>query len=327
IQREIIRVDTVMGDQRNEQDRWDFALDRAKGIGYVRVSAFSRETRRELQKALEELQSQKLRGLILDLRGNPGGLLTSAIEIADLFLEEGVIVSTSGRNSAKRSWDARKPGTFTGFPMAVLVNRYSASASEIVSAALQDHKRAVVIGERTWGKGSVQNVIELENGKSALKLTTASYQRPNGHNIHRFPDAKETDEWGVVPDPGFEVKLEDEELMALLRYRRDRDVLLINHSVPADERNGLPKDDAAPQADESSKAKEPQPGAKSDAGDGRDQPGGAESNNDGGKPTGKPAGEDAGQQEASKKPASKPFVDRQLQKAIDYLTTELAKAN
>ncbi|MEX0713263.1 MAG: S41 family peptidase, partial [Pirellulales bacterium] len=265
--------------------------------------------------------------LILDLRGNPGGLLTSAIEIADLFLEEGVIVSTSGRNSAKRSWDARKPGTFTGFPMAVLVNRYSASASEIVSAALQDHKRAVVIGERTWGKGSVQNVIELENGKSALKLTTASYQRPNGHNIHRFPDAKETDEWGVVPDPGFEVKLEDEELIALLRYRRDRDILLINHSVPADERNGLSKDDGAPQVDESSKAKEPQPGAKSDAGDGREQPGGAESNNDGGKPTGKPAGEEADQQEPPKKPASKPFVDRQLLKAIDYLTTELAKAN
>ena len=79
----------------------------------------------------------------------------------------------------------------------MLVNRYSASASEIVSACLQDHHRAVVIGERTWGKGSVQNVIELEGGRSALKLTTASYQRPNGKNIHRFPDAKETDEWGV----------------------------------------------------------------------------------------------------------------------------------
>ena len=86
--------------------------------------------------------------------------------------------------------------------MVVLVNRYSASASEIVSACLQDHKRAVVIGERTWGKGSVQNVIELEGGKSALKLTTASYHRPSGKNIHRFPDAKETDEWGVMPDAG-----------------------------------------------------------------------------------------------------------------------------
>ena len=97
----------------------------------------------------------------------------------------------------------------------VLVNRYSASASEIVAACLQDHQRAVVIGERTWGKGSVQNVIELENGRSALKLTTASYKRPNGKNIHRFPDAKETDEWGVMPDAGFEVKMSDEEMIEL----------------------------------------------------------------------------------------------------------------
>ena len=100
--------------------------------------------------------------------------------------------------------------------MAVLVNRYSASASEIVSACLQDHQRAVIIGERTWGKGSVQNVIELEDGKSALKLTTASYQRPNGQNIHRFPDAKETDEWGVMPNEGFEVRLSDGEMAELM---------------------------------------------------------------------------------------------------------------
>src|SRR4029450_13742477 len=105
-----------------------------------------------------------------------------------------------------------KPGTFEGFPMVVLVNRFSASASEIVAACLQDHKRAVVIGERTWGKGSVRDVIELESGRSALKLTTASYARPNGHNIHRFPDAKETDEWGVKPNDGLEVKLNSDEL-------------------------------------------------------------------------------------------------------------------
>ena len=95
--------------------------------------------------------------------------------------------------------------------MVVLVNRYSASASEIVSACLQDHHRAIVIGERTWGKGSVQNVIELEGGKSALKLTTASYQRPSGKNIHRFPDASEADEWGVKPDSGYDLKLDDAE--------------------------------------------------------------------------------------------------------------------
>ena len=94
--------------------------------------------------------------------------------------------------------------------MVVLVNHSSASASEIVAACLQDHHRAIVIGERTWGKGSVQNVIELEEGHSLLKLTTASYWRPNGHNIHRFPDAKDTDEWGVMPNKGYEVKLSGE---------------------------------------------------------------------------------------------------------------------
>jgi len=122
-------------------------------------------------------------------------------------------------------WDAKKPGTFSGFPMAILVNRFSASASEIVSACLQDHKRAVVIGERTWGKGSVQNVIELEEQKSALKLTTASYHRPSGKNIHRFPNSKETDEWGVVPDAGYEVKLNREGIIDYQEYREQRDIL------------------------------------------------------------------------------------------------------
>src|SRR5213076_1487367 len=92
-------------------------------------------------------------------------------------------------------------------------------------AALQDHKRAVVIGERSYGKGSVQNIIEMENHSSALKLTTASYWRPSGKNIHRFPDSKETDEWGVKPNPGFEVLLKDEERLEFMVYRRERDIV------------------------------------------------------------------------------------------------------
>ena len=114
-----------------------------------------------------------------------------------------------------------------------MIDHDSASASEILAAALQDHKRAVVIGERSYGKGSVQNIIEMHEGSasSALKLTTASYWRPSGKNIHRFPDAKETDEWGVMPDKGYEVKLSDAEMGELVRYRRDRDILLINHSA------------------------------------------------------------------------------------------------
>jgi carboxyl-terminal processing protease len=218
-------VPTVQGDNYKPDGNWNFLIDPDKKIGYVRLTAFSRNTGTELKKALNELKAQGMKGLVLDLRFNPGGLLTTAVEVADLFLEEGKIVSTKGRNTEERTQFAKRSGTFSGFPMAVLVNRFSASASEIVSAALQDHKRAIVVGERTWGKGSVQNVIELEGGKSQLKLTTASYHRPSGKNIHRFPDSKESDEWGVMPDDNYGVRFSPEEMSGYQEYRRQRDVL------------------------------------------------------------------------------------------------------
>jgi carboxyl-terminal processing protease len=126
--------------------------------------------------------------------------------------------------------------------MVVLVNRYSASASEIVSACLQDHQRAMIVGERTWGKGSVQNIIELEGGKSALKLTTAGYHRPNGKNIHRFPGATPEDEWGVKPNTGYEVRFSLKELQDLGAYRRKIDVLRKD--------NPRPEGEEAPQFDD-----------------------------------------------------------------------------
>ncbi len=235
ITREKIHIETVLGDRRRPDGAWQYMLDPKQRIGYVRLVAFSRDTPAELERVLTQLKAEDLRGLILDLRFDPGGLLSAAIEVSDLFIAEGRIVSTKGRNSPERVWDARKEGTFEGFPIVVLVNRYSASASEIVAACLQDHQRAVVAGERTWGKGSVQNVIDLENGRSALKLTTAGYCRPNGKNIHRFPDAKPTDSWGVSPDPGFEIKLADREMVDLMRDRRMRDVLQLPGSDKASE--------------------------------------------------------------------------------------------
>lgn len=225
ITREIIKLKTVLGDTYNPDGSWNYMYDDAAKIGYVRISHFSRRTGEELREALRDLKKQGMQGLILDLRFNPGGLLTAAVEVADLFISSGKIVSTEGRNSPDRVWSAKRFGTYEGFPMAVLINNYSASASEIVSAALQDHDRAIVIGERSWGKGSVQNVIELEKGGSALKLTTASYHRPSGKNIHRFPDAKKEDEWGVLPSDGFEVKMDAEQERDYWRYRQERDVL------------------------------------------------------------------------------------------------------
>lgn len=223
IERAIIQVSSVLGDTYDEDGQWKFMLDDENRIAYIRLTQFGRKSSDELAATLTELQKQDMKGLILDLRFNPGGLLSQAVRISDMFIESGTIVSTEGKNSRPRTWSATKSGTFTGFPMVILVNRFSASASEIVSACLQDHKRAIVVGERSWGKGSVQNIIELESGASALKLTTAGYKRPSGKNIHRFPDAKDSDEWGVMPDE--EVRFSRQQLQQYDRYRRDRDIL------------------------------------------------------------------------------------------------------
>jgi carboxyl-terminal processing protease len=231
IVRAVITVPSVMGDVRLPEDpkQWDLMLDKENKIGYIRLVNFSKTAAQEMRDAVVALEKQGAHGLIIDLRNNPGGLLKAAVEISDLFLTEGRIVSTKGRNHKEEVYDAKAEGTLmepaAKYPIAVLVNKYSASASEIVAAALQDHNRAVVVGERTYGKGSVQNIILMEHDTSALKLTTASYWRPNGKNIHRFPDSKESDEWGVKPNPGLEVPMKDEERTEYMIYRSERDVV------------------------------------------------------------------------------------------------------
>jgi carboxyl-terminal processing protease len=323
LKREIIHVDTVLGDKRKPNDKWDFMFDADRRIGYIRMTAFSRDTADDLKEALDELVTGGMKGLILDLRFNPGGLLNSAVEVSDLFLPTGKIVSTKGRTTPEKAWDAKKEGTYEGFPMVVLVNQFSASASEIVAAALQDHNRAIVIGERTWGKGSVQNVIELESGKSALKLTTASYQRPNGHNIHRFPEDDENDEWGVKPNGGYEIKLSERELGRLVQYRRNRDILAAKpRSAQAAPAN---KDTQPNQSDEGRQEEQPEKpdtdAAKSPS-DAKEKPG---NDTDAGKDAPKESQEksDSTKGDEQKRPE---FVDQQLRKAVEYLTSELARA-
>ncbi len=237
LKREIIRVQTVLGDIRNSDDSWKWMYDEEKKIGYIRVTGFARHTVKELRSALDTLTEQEMRGLLLDLRFNPGGLLSSAIEVSDMFVPTGRIVSTEGKNTVAKPYDAHEKGTFKDFPMAILVNRYSASASEIVSACLQDHARAIIVGERTWGKGSVQNIVELEDGASALKLTTAGYLRPSGNNIHRFNNSDEGDDWGVTPDEGFEVKLSGPEMRRVHIQRRQKDIVRKENGKP-DDSNG-----------------------------------------------------------------------------------------
>ncbi len=225
VERKLVRMDSVLGATRNQDDSWNYFIDEENKIGYLMVTNFGRHTTSEILDAVKLLKSQDVKGLIIDLRYNPGGLLSAAIQISDLFIKEGRIVSTEGRSTPKRVWDAKSAGTFDEFPMAILINQFSASASEILSACLQDHDRAVIVGQRSYGKGSVQNIIELENGKSVLKLTTAGYFRPSGKNIDK-PSAEGTDEWGVSPNEGFEVIFSDEQNRLLREARQDSDIVL-----------------------------------------------------------------------------------------------------
>ncbi|WP_435010467.1 S41 family peptidase [Tundrisphaera lichenicola] len=249
LNRAIIEIPSVMGDRRKPNDEWDFMLDHDKKIGYIRITNFISDTAENVKDALESLKKDGMKALVLDLRDDPGGLLSAAVEISDLFVEEGKIVSTRGRNTTEKTFEAHKEGTYTGFPMVVLVNHNSASASEILSACLQDHDRALVLGERSYGKGSVQNILDLEDGNSVLKLTVATYWRPSGKNIHRFPNAKDTDEWGVSPSPGLEMKLSREDYHDWFLGRRDRDFLSSRNKPKPEEANKDEKDKKKPFVD------------------------------------------------------------------------------
>lgn len=224
IVRDTIRIPSVLGDFRRPDGSWDYRLARNPRVGYLRIINFGERTSEELRSALETLRARSVAALVLDLRDNAGGLLPAAVETCDLFLPEGrVIVSIRGRHPGME--DVREStgrGGFLDLPIVVLVNRYTASASEIVAACLQDHQRAVVAGERTWGKGTVQHVIPIESGRSILKLTAATYWRPSGKNIHRLND-DDSGQWGVQPDPGMALPLSEEQRMAIRERRNLRD--------------------------------------------------------------------------------------------------------
>jgi carboxyl-terminal processing protease len=209
IVRDVIRVRSVKFSQEGD-------------IGYIRITTFSEQTQIGLDKAMKELREKigdKLKGFIIDLRNNPGGLLDQAISVSDTFLEQGEIVSTRGRNASEtQRFAARKGDSAIGKPIVVLVNGGSASASEIVAGALRDHKRATILGTRSFGKGSVQSIIPL-NGQGAIRLTTARYYTPSGTSIQ----AK-----GIVPDIVIENEL-PKELKALMKNQKTGEASLRGH--------------------------------------------------------------------------------------------------
>lgn len=260
-------------------------VDEEGKIGFIRLTSFQENTKDEMTAALQELDTGGMKGLVLDLRDNGGGLLSSAIQVADLFLSRGIIVSVKGRNgkAPRPPWTAQQDKTVTDVPVVVLINNYSASASEILAAALRDNHRAILVGEKTFGKGSVQKLIALKDA-SGIKLTIQRYYTPSGISI---------DKKGIQPD--IKEKMSIETKMWILNKRREE---LINKNKQQIEKNK--------QQDEKTEGDE------------------GESPDSGKKPYGRdPEVEEAIQYinelKAKDEKEEKEFIDTQLQRAVDIL--------
>jgi carboxyl-terminal processing protease len=236
IPRADIEVDSVYGDHIREDSSWDYFLEEDSRIAYVRITMFGDRTVNEFKTALKNIRD-RAQAIVIDLRYNPGGVLPAAVEMCDLLVDQGVIVRTKGRQaifdnvfSADADVEIDK-----SIPMVVMVNGESASASEIMAGCLQDLCRARIAGTRSFGKGTVQQVFELESDRSALKFTTARFLRPSGKNIHRTEEMKENDEWGISPEPELNVPMTELEQIYLNRrwfLRSDPRTLLRGERPP-----------------------------------------------------------------------------------------------
>jgi carboxyl-terminal processing protease len=335
LKRAKIPIESVLGDTRDANGIWDFHLKEDPRIGLIRISTFGEQTTEEFRQALETfaVPGQEIQALVIDLRSNPGGLLNAARDISDMFLDAGVIVTTRGRGGVTTNTYSAEAGVLVDrdIPIAVLVDRFTASASEIVAAALQDHGRAVVVGERTWGKGTVQNIAPLEGGRSAMRLTTATYWRPSEKNIHKKKDALDTDDWGVQPNENMQVVLTDEEHEKVVKQRRDRDFAALRGGTPRSQR----PDPQSPAAESPEpKSIEAKPLESNDTQPNDTQPNDTEAppatptappvpqvNDD--PTTSDAAFTDSEQPSAA---ADTPLDDPQLRKAIDYLKQQLTAA-
>jgi carboxyl-terminal processing protease len=240
ITRKPINIESIKGFAHRDTGGWDYWVDQEAGIGYIRMTQFLRQTADDMDKAVDQLQKEgDLKAIILDLRFNPGGLLSTAIGVVDRFIDSGRIVSTvNAEGIVTTSQSASRRNTYDDdIELVILINQGSASASEIVSGALKDYERATILGENTYGKGSVQDIFPIGRGEALFKCTTQYYQLPKGAIIHRKDDSVT---WGIQPD--LEVKMTNKEVADWLEARRDADIIIAEEDRDPDDPQTDPKD-------------------------------------------------------------------------------------
>jgi len=242
--RSVFQTESVFGVRRQTDHHWDHWLDAEKKIGYVRIGTIDRNTPDQLAVALQHLEEQNVQGVVLDLRWCPGGLLIQATQIAEVFLHEGLIASTKYRNSDfqnEREFRAGSSGlpTFHAkkYPVIVLVNADTSGGGELIASALKDNGRAKIAGQRTRGKASVQSAMDIPLAGLSFKITTGTFQRPNGKELQKFPMSTVMDDWGVRPDVGCMLPMTSD-LSKQLREWYESMALR-----PGDSRVALPLDD------------------------------------------------------------------------------------
>jgi C-terminal peptidase prc len=238
------RTETVFGVQRRDDNSWDYWIDRERKIAHVRVGTLSEHTSEELRSVLSRLQEDSVRGLLLDLRWCPGGLLDQCRDVAGLFLKRDIVYSLQIRSKgpqdpAQVHHPSEEDGPFQSVPMIVLVSAETSGGGEVIAAALQDHKRAAIAGQRTRGKGSVQVMQPLPVNGTFLKITYFTLIRPSRKNLNRFPDCTAKDDWGVRPDPGLEFRVSPN------LDRQLREWWMLQTLRPGPSRERLPLDDPA----------------------------------------------------------------------------------
>jgi len=232
LKRSKIQIHSIRGWERasNSATGWDYYIDPANKIGYIRVSQFIPRTPSDFDAAINQMESEHgINALILDLRFNPGGLMRRSVELANRFISKGTILSTVDSKDRTTSLFPAKAhlARYPRIPLVVLINQGSASAAEIVSGALQDHQSGILVGSRSFGKGSVQDVYPMLTNRAQMKITTLHYKLPLGRIIHREPGASQ---WGV--DPDVPIKMTDQEVADAIEYRREVDVLRDDHDGP-----------------------------------------------------------------------------------------------